>query len=66
MSKPKQLGRLTLFVNDKRGRTGAPDYNGKFVTEKGTYVVDLWKEETSHENGHMLKGTISEMWKKED
>jgi hypothetical protein len=61
----KEIGRVTLFVNDKKGRTGAPDLNGKLVTEKGEYIIDLWKESANTKDGYLYKGRVTEKYKGE-
>lgn len=62
----KEIGRITLFVNDKKGRIGAPDLNGKLVTEKGEFIIDLWKETANTKEGYVYKGRVTEPWRKSE
>ena len=57
------IGRITLFVNDKKGRIGAPDLNGKMITEKGEYVIDLWKESANTQEGYVYRGVVKKPYK---
>lgn len=55
----KEVGRITLFDNDKRGRIGAPDLNGKLITEKGEFIVDVWIESANTTTGRIYKGRVT-------
>lgn len=63
MNKSKEVGRITLFDNDKKGRIGAPDFNGKLITEKGEFIVDIWIESANTKTGRVLRGRVTTPFK---
>lgn len=57
MSKFQTIGRLSIFVHDKKGNVNAPDFSGKLRTLEGeTLFIDLWEEPVNGPSGTMLKG----------
>lgn len=62
----KVLGRVTLFVKNKKENANAPDFDGYVQMDDGTKLeIDLWKRPARTEAGYMFTGRIGEALDKE-